>query len=35
MPLMLAWYFDRRAATLRFKDFVVAAILLAVFLFYK
>jgi len=30
VPLMLAWYFDRRAATLRFKDFVIAAILLAV-----
>ncbi|MDP2783791.1 MAG: rod shape-determining protein RodA [Sulfurimicrobium sp.] len=28
VPLMLAWYFDRRAATLRFKDFVVAAVLL-------
>jgi len=30
VPLMLAWYFDRRAATLRFKDFIVAAILLLV-----
>jgi len=30
VPLMLAWYFDRRAATLRFKDFVVAAILLLI-----
>jgi rod shape determining protein RodA len=30
VPLMLAWYFDRRAATLRFKDFIVAAALLLV-----
>ncbi|MEN6585077.1 MAG: rod shape-determining protein RodA [Sulfuricella sp.] len=30
VPLMLAWYFDRRAATLRFKDFVIAAALLLV-----
>jgi len=30
VPLMLAWYFDRRAATLRFKDFIIAAILLLV-----
>ncbi|BCB28653.1 rod shape-determining protein RodA [Sulfurimicrobium lacus] len=30
VPLMLAWYFDRRAATLRFKDFVIAAALLLI-----
>lgn len=30
VPLMLAWYFDRRAATLRFKDFIIAAILLLI-----
>lgn len=30
VPLMLAWYFDRRAATLRLKDFVVAAVLLLI-----
>ncbi len=28
-PMMLAWYFDRRDASLRFSDYVVAAILLA------
>ncbi len=28
VPLMLAWYFDRHSAALRFRDFVVAAILL-------
>ncbi len=28
VPLMLAWYFDRRAGALRFKDFVIAAALL-------
>jgi rod shape determining protein RodA len=30
VPLMLAWYFHRREATLRLRDFAVAAILLAV-----
>jgi len=30
MPLMLAWYFHRRAATLSFVDYLVAAVLLAV-----
>jgi len=30
MPLMLAWYFHRRAATLSLFDFLVAAVLLAV-----
>ena len=30
VPLMLAWYFDRRAATLRFRDFIIAAVLLLV-----
>ena len=30
MPLMLAWYFHRRAATLGFVDYLVAAVLLAV-----
>ena len=30
VPLVLAWYFDRHAATLRFKDFMVAALLLLV-----
>ncbi|MFA5241397.1 MAG: rod shape-determining protein RodA [Sulfuricella sp.] len=30
VPLMLAWYFDRHAASLRFKDFIVAAILLLI-----
>lgn len=30
VPLMMAWYFDRRAATLRFKDFFVAAMLLLI-----
>ncbi len=28
VPLMLAWYFDRHAASLRFRDFMIAAILL-------
>ena len=30
VPLMLAWYFDRYEATLRLRDFAVAAVLLAV-----
>jgi rod shape determining protein RodA len=30
MPLMLAWYFQRREATLKVRDYVVAALLLAV-----
>ncbi|MBZ0104418.1 MAG: rod shape-determining protein RodA [Sulfuricella denitrificans] len=30
VPLMLAWYFDRHAATLRIKDFVIASLLLLV-----
>lgn len=30
MPLMLAWYFHRREATPRLRDFAVAAVLLAV-----
>jgi rod shape determining protein RodA len=30
LPLMLAWYFHRHEATLRARDFVVAALLLAV-----
>ena len=30
LPLMLAWYFHRREATLRLRDFVLAALLLAV-----
>jgi rod shape determining protein RodA len=30
LPLMLAWYFHRREATLRLRDFAVAAILLVV-----
>jgi len=30
MPLMLAWYFHRRAATLGLADYLVAAVLLAV-----
>lgn len=30
VPLMLAWYFDRHAATLRLKDFIVATALLLV-----
>jgi rod shape determining protein RodA len=30
MPLMLAWYFHRRAATLRLGDYLIAAVLLAV-----
>jgi len=30
MPLMLAWYFHRRAATLSLGDYLVAAVLLAV-----
>jgi rod shape determining protein RodA len=30
MPLMLAWYFHRRAATLRLGDYVIAAVLLVV-----
>ncbi|MCW5623397.1 MAG: rod shape-determining protein RodA [Burkholderiales bacterium] len=30
VPLMLAWYFDRYEAILRFKDFVVGGIVLAV-----
>jgi rod shape determining protein RodA len=30
MPLMLAWYFQRREATLKVRDYVVAAFLLAV-----
>jgi rod shape determining protein RodA len=30
MPLMLAWYFHRHEATLRFRDYLVAVILLAV-----
>ena len=29
VPMMLAWYFDRRDASLRFSDYVIAAILLA------
>jgi len=29
MPMMLAWYFARREATLRLSDYVVAALLLA------
>jgi rod shape determining protein RodA len=30
LPLMLAWYFHRRESTLRFSDFVLAAVLLAI-----
>ncbi len=30
MPLMLAWYFHRRAATLRLGDYLIAAVLLAI-----
>jgi rod shape determining protein RodA len=30
MPMMLAWYFHRRAATLRLGDYLIAAVLLAV-----
>jgi len=30
MPLMLAWYFHRRAATLRVGDYLIAAVLLAI-----
>jgi rod shape determining protein RodA len=30
LPLMLAWYFHRREATLRLRDFALAALLLAV-----
>jgi rod shape determining protein RodA len=30
MPLMLAWYFQRREATLKVRDYVVAALMLAV-----
>ena len=30
LPLMLAWYFHRNEATLRLRDFAVAAVLLAV-----
>lgn len=30
VPLMLAWYFQKREGTLRWKDFVVAALILAV-----
>ncbi len=30
VPLMLAWYFDRYEAILKFKDFVVGAVVLAV-----
>src|SRR5688572_32033551 len=30
LPLMLAWYFHRREATLRLRDFALAAMLLAV-----
>jgi rod shape determining protein RodA len=30
VPLMLAWYFDRYEVTLQFKNYVVAAILLAI-----
>ena len=30
MPLMLAWYFQRREARLKVRDYVVAAVLLAV-----
>jgi rod shape determining protein RodA len=30
LPLMLAWYFHRREATLRLRDFAMAALLLAV-----
>jgi rod shape determining protein RodA len=30
LPLMLAWYFHRRESTLRLRDFVLAALLLAV-----
>lgn len=30
LPLMLAWYFDRREGDIRLKDFMVAAILLAI-----
>jgi rod shape determining protein RodA len=30
MPLMLAWYFHKRAATIGIRDYVVAAVLLAV-----
>lgn len=29
VPMMLAWYFDRRDQSLRFSDYIVAAILLA------
>ena len=29
VPLMLAWYFDRHEATLRLRDFAIAAVLLA------
>jgi rod shape determining protein RodA len=30
MPLMLAWYFHQREASLKFRDFAVAAVLLAI-----
>ncbi len=30
MPLMLAWYFHRRAATLRMGDYLIAAVLLTI-----
>ena len=30
VPLMLAWYFDRYEATLKFKNYIIAAILLAI-----
>jgi rod shape determining protein RodA len=30
VPLMLAWYFDRYEATLKFKNYIVAAILLVI-----
>jgi rod shape determining protein RodA len=30
LPLMLAWYFHRREATLRLRDFALAAVLLAI-----
>jgi rod shape determining protein RodA len=29
VPMMMAWYFDRREATLRFSDYIVATVLLA------
>jgi rod shape determining protein RodA len=30
MPLMLAWYFDRYEATLRLKNYIIAALMLAI-----